>query len=267
MTSEFQDIIEVSNLVTHYGQRQVLKNLNFSVKKGEIRVIMGGSGSGKSTLLNHLLALLKPTSGSIFVDGLDVVNIKGKPLANLRKKMGVAFQGGALFSSMSVGENIKLPLKRHTRLGEHTIDIMTRLKLELMGLAGFEDLMPSELSGGMLKRAGLARAVIMDPKLLFFDEPSAGLDPVTAVELDELILKLRDAMNMTIVVVTHELESAFKIADKITVLFDGEIAITGTVDEIKQSKDQRIVDLINRRPRNEQVDAEQYIKRLTTGKN
>jgi phospholipid/cholesterol/gamma-HCH transport system ATP-binding protein len=262
-----QGIIQVNNLVTHYGERQVLKNLDFSVNKGEIRVIMGGSGSGKSTLLNHLLALLKPTSGSIHINGLDVINARSKDLAKLRKKMGVAFQGGALFSSMTVGENIKLPLKHHTQLDAHTIDIMTRLKLELMGLAGFEDLMPAELSGGMLKRAGLARAVIMDPMLLFFDEPSAGLDPVTAAELDELILKLRDAMNMTIIVVTHELESAFKIADKITVLFDGEIAITGTVDEIKQSQDQRIQDLINRRPRNEKVDAKQYIKRLTTGKN
>lgn len=267
MTSGKENIIEVSQLVTHYGDREVLKNLDFSVEKGEIRVIMGGSGSGKSTLLNHMLALLKPTSGTIAINGVDVVNANRKTLSNLRQKIGVAFQGGALFSSMTVGENIKLPLQHHTKLDEHTIDIMTRLKLELMNLAGFENLMPSELSGGMLKRAGLARAVIMDPKILFFDEPSAGLDPVTAVELDELILKLRDAMNMTIIVVTHELESAFKIADKITVLFDGEIVITGTVDEIKNSKDVRIQNMINRRPRDELLDADQYIKRLTTGKN
>jgi len=267
MTSATQDIIEVKNLVSHYGERQILKNVDFSVKKGEIRVIMGGSGSGKSTLLNHMLALLKPTSGSIKIDQLNILKANRKDLTKLRQKMGVAFQGGALFSSMTVGENIKLPLKHHTELDDNTIDIMTRLKLELMNLAGFENLMPSELSGGMLKRAGLARAVIMDPKLLFFDEPSAGLDPVTAVELDELILKLRDAMNMTIVVVTHELESAFKIADKITVLFDGEVVMTGTVDEIKQSSDERIQNLINRRPRNDVVDAELYIQRLTTGQN
>ena len=267
MTSVPQDIIEVKNLVSHYGERQILRNVDFSVKKGEIRVIMGGSGSGKSTLLNHMLALLKPTSGSIKIDQLNILTANRKDLSKLRQKMGVAFQGGALFSSMTVGENIKLPLKHHTELDDNTIDIMTRLKLELMNLAGFENLMPSELSGGMLKRAGLARAVIMDPKLLFFDEPSAGLDPVTAVELDELILKLRDAMNMTIVVVTHELESAFKIADKITVLFDGEVVMTGTVDEIKQSSDQRIQNLINRRPRKHVVDAEQYIQRLTAGQN
>jgi len=262
-----ENIIEVKNLVSHYGERKILKDVDFSVKKGEIRVIMGGSGSGKSTLLNHMLALLKPTSGTIKIDDLDLLKANRKDLTKLRQKMGVAFQGGALFSSMTVGENIKLPLKHHTELDDNTIDIMTRLKLELMNLAGFENLMPSELSGGMLKRAGLARAVIMDPKLLFFDEPSAGLDPVTAVELDELILKLRDAMNMTIVVVTHELESAFKIADKITVLFDGEVVTTGTVDEIKQSSDERIQNLINRRPRNDVVDAEQYIQRLTTGQN
>ena len=267
MTSVTQDIIEVKNLVSHYGERQILRNVDFSVKKGEIRVIMCGSGSGKSTLLNHMLALLKPTSGSIKIDQLNILTANRKELSKLRQKMGVAFQGGALFSSMTVGENIKLPLKHHTELDDNTIDIMTRLKLELMNLAGFENLMPSELSGGMLKRAGLARAVIMDPKLLFFDEPSAGLDPVTAVELDELILKLRDAMNMTIVVVTHELESAFKIADKITVLFDGEVVMTGTVDEIKQSSDERIQNLINRRPRNDVVDAEQYIQRLTAGQN
>jgi len=262
-----ENIIEVKKLVSHYGERQILNNVDFSVKKGEIRVIMGGSGSGKSTLLNHMLALLKPTSGTIKIDELDLLKANRKDLTKLRQKMGVAFQGGALFSSMTVGENIKLPLKHHTELDDNTIDIMTRLKLELMNLAGFENLMPSELSGGMLKRAGLARAVIMDPKLLFFDEPSAGLDPVTAVELDELILKLRDSMNMTIVVVTHELESAFKIADKITVLFDGEVVMTGTVDEIKQSSDERIQNLINRRPRNDVVDAEQYIQRLTTGQN
>jgi phospholipid/cholesterol/gamma-HCH transport system ATP-binding protein len=267
MTSGKNNIIEVTNLVTHYGERQILNDINFSVEQGEIRVIMGGSGSGKSTLLNHMLALLSPTSGSISIDGIDVVNANRKTLSTLRQKMGVAFQGGALFSSMTVGENIKLPLQHHTKLDKHTIDIMTRLKLELMNLAGFENLMPSELSGGMLKRAGLARAVIMDPKLLFFDEPSAGLDPVTSVELDELILKLRDAMNMTIIVVTHELESAFKIADKITVLFDGEIAITGTVDEIKNSTDKRIQNMINRRARDENIDADQYIQRLTTGNN
>ena len=164
---------------------------------------------------------------------------------------------------MTVAENVELPLREHTDLDQDTIRIMARMKLEMMNLAGFDDLMPSELSGGMLKRAGLARALVMDPKVLFFDEPSAGLDPVVAVELDELILKLRDAMGMTIVVVTHELESAFKIADRITVLDQGGLVITGTVDEVRATDNQRVQDLFNRRSRNQAVDRDAYLQRLT----
>lgn len=256
-------IIQVSQLVTHYGERQILKNVDFSVNKGEIMVIMGGSGSGKSTLLRHLLALEKATSGDVEVDGVNVAKASRGQLAELRKRIGVAFQGGALLSSMSVGDNIKLPLRQHTRLNSDTIDIMARMKLELMNLAGFENMMPAELSGGMLKRTGLARAVIMDPKILFFDEPSAGLDPTTAVELDDLILKLRDAMRMTIVVVTHELESAFKIADRITVLFHGEILAAGTPQEIRGCPDERIQNMIHRRPMQTPVDGDEYLQRLT----
>jgi len=258
-------LIEVNKVDSAYGDRQVLKDISLKVKQGEILVIMGGSGSGKSTLLKNMLGLMKPNSGSIQIDGMDINTANKAEIFKLRRTMGVAFQGGALLSSLSVGDNIKLPLRQHTDLDENTISIMTRLKLELMNLAGFEDLMPSELSGGMLKRAGLARAVIMDPKILFFDEPSAGLDPVTSVELDQLILELRKAMNMTIIVVTHELESAFTIADRITVLFDGEVVITGTVDEIKACEDERVVNLINRTPREVQIDAEKYLSRLTKG--
>ncbi|MEM6937714.1 MAG: ATP-binding cassette domain-containing protein, partial [Pseudomonadota bacterium] len=181
----------------------------------------------------------------------------------LRKELGVSFQGGALFTSMSVGENVALPLREHTDLDENTIRIMSRLKLEVVNLGGFQDLMPSQLSGGMIKRAALARAIVMDPKLLFFDEPSAGLDPVVAAELDDLILQLRDAMRMSMVVVTHELDSAFKIADKITVLDQGKVLLTGTVDEVKNSKLERVQDLLNRRPRDVKVDAEEYLRRLT----
>jgi phospholipid/cholesterol/gamma-HCH transport system ATP-binding protein len=260
-----QPIISISDLNTHYGDRQVLFDVNLQVQPGEIMVIMGGSGSGKSTLLKHLLALKEPTQGEIHIDGQNVASISSKDLRELRKKMGVAFQGGALLSSLSVGENVRLPLEHNTNLDTQTIDIMVRLKLELMSLSGFENLMPSELSGGMLKRAGLARAVIMDPKILCFDEPSAGLDPVTSVELDELILKLREAMNMTMIIVTHELESAFKIADRIMVLFDGKVAAIGTPDEIKKSGDKRIQNLINRKSRDEEVDGEAYLKRLVTG--
>ncbi len=258
-----EDVIQIENLVTHYGDRQILNGINFSVKKGEIMVVMGGSGSGKSTLLRYLLGLNTPTSGHIRLLGKDITKMTADEMHGMRKNMGVAFQGGALFGSMTVGENIQLPLREHTRLDENTMRIMSRMKLEVVNLAGFEDLMPSQLSGGMIKRAALARAIVMDPKLLFFDEPSAGLDPVVAAELDELILRLRDAMNMTIVVVTHELDSAFKIADRITVLDRGEILICGTVDEVRNSDNERIHNLLNRKPRQEIVDVDEYMSRLT----
>lgn len=265
MGETIKPVISIKNLDTHYGDRQVLFDVNLDVQPGEIMVIMGGSGSGKSTLLKHLLALKHPTSGSVTIDGLNLGEASSKEIKLLRKKMGVAFQGGAMLSSLTVGENIRLPLEHNTKLDQQTIDIMMRMKLELMSLAGFENLMPSELSGGMLKRAGLARAVVMDPKILFFDEPSAGLDPITSVELDELILKLREAMNISMVIVTHELDSAFKIADRIMVLFDGKVAQTGTVGEIKNSSDMRIQNLINRRPRDEAMDGDAYLRRLVSG--
>ncbi len=164
---------------------------------------------------------------------------------------------------MSVAENIELPLRHHTKLDENTMRIMSRMKLEVVNLAGFENLMPSELSGGMLKRAALARSIIMDPSLLFFDEPSAGLDPVVSAELDELILRLKQAMKVTIIVVTHELESAFKIADRITVLGHGHLLMTGTVDEVQHSDIEAIQDMINRRPRDEAINADEYLARLT----
>jgi phospholipid/cholesterol/gamma-HCH transport system ATP-binding protein len=265
MTHNFSsnDVIQVENLNAWYGDRHILKNINFSVRKREIMVIMGGSGSGKSTLLRYLLGLNTPASGHIRLLGKDITAMSESELHDMRKSMGVSFQGGALFGSMTVGENIQLPLREHTQLDENTMRIMARMKLEVVNLSGFEDLMPSQLSGGMIKRAALARAIIMDPKLLFFDEPSAGLDPVVSAELDEMILKLRDAMNMTIVVVTHELESAFKIADRITVLDRGEILICGTIDEVRNSNIERIHNLLNRKPRQDAVDVDDYMKRLT----
>ena len=262
-TADSENIIEVENLIAHYGERVILNGINLTVGTGEIRVIMGGSGSGKTTLMRNLLGLNKPSSGSIRIFGKDITKISKRELYALRRKMGVAFQGGALLGSMSVADNIELPLRQHTRLDENTIRIMSRMKLEVVNLAGFEDLMPSELSGGMLKRAALARSIVMDPGLLFFDEPSAGLDPVVSAELDELILRLKEAMNVTIVVVTHELESAFKIADKITVLGQGKVLMTGTVDEVQNSDNEVIQDMLNRRPRDEAVNAEEYLARLT----
>lgn len=255
-------LIKVEQLTTHYGDKRVLDKLNLEVYPGEILVVMGGSGSGKSTLLNHMLGLKTPTSGSVIIDGVDIFRARPKALLQLRKKMGVAFQGGALLSSLTVAENVRLPLEHNTSLDAQTIDIMVRMKLELMNMADTGHLMPSELSGGMLKRAGLARAVVMDPKILFFDEPSAGLDPTTAVELDELILTLREAMNMTIVVVTHELESVFKIADRVVVLFDGEVLANGSVEQIRHSTDERIQNLIHRKPNSNKDDGEVYLQRL-----
>lgn len=255
--------IEVTDLVTHYGTRMILDRVSFSARQGEIMVIMGGSGSGKSTLLRHLLGLNRPTSGSIRLLGSDITKMNANALFDLRRNMGVAFQGGALFNSMTVGENVELPLREHTKLDDSTIRIMSRMKLEVVNLAGFEDLMPSELSGGMIKRAALARAIVMDPKLLFFDEPSAGLDPVASAELDELILMLRDAMNMSIVVVTHELESAFKIADSITVLDHGRILMSDRKDAVRASEHPRIRALLDRKPREESLDGDEYMNRLT----
>lgn len=262
-SSAREPVVEVVDLVTHYGSRQILDGIDLQVYPREILVIMGGSGSGKSTLLRHLLGLRKPTSGHIRILGQDITELDRAGLYALRKKIGVAFQGGALFGSLTVGENVELPLREHTRLDEDTIRIMARMKLEMMNLSGFDALMPAELSGGMLKRAGLARALVMDPQILFFDEPSAGLDPVVAVELDELILKLRDALGMTVIVVTHELHSAFTIADRITVLDQGRLVITGSVDEVRATDNERVQDLFNRRPRNEAVDRDAYLHRLT----
>lgn len=257
------EAITVNNLVTHYGDRKILNDVSMSVHQGEIMIVMGGSGSGKSTILRHMLALETPTSGHISLLGQDITTCNYHELQTLRRRMGVAFQGGALFGSLTVGENVMLPLREHTKLDEQTMKIMCRMKLEVVNLGGFENLMPSELSGGMIKRVALARAIVMDPQLLFFDEPSAGLDPVAAVELDDLILQLRTAMNMTLVVVTHELESAYKIADRITVLDHGDILISDTVDVVKNADNQRIQDLLHRRARKENTDHDEYLNRLT----
>lgn len=262
-TADREVVIQIRDLVTNFGSRRILDNINLDIMQGEVLVIMGGSGSGKSTLLRHVLGLHEPVSGSVHILGKNINRCSSAERLELFRNIGMSFQGGALFSSMTVGENIKLPLREHTQLDEMTMDIMCRIKLEMVNLGGFEDLMPSQLSGGMVKRAALARAVIMDPRILCFDEPSAGLDPVVSAELDEMIIKLRDVMKMTIIVVTHELESAFAIADRITVLDNGQILMTGTVDEIKQADNERIQDLLNRRPRPVNMDADEYLGRLT----
>ncbi len=258
-----EHVLEVEDLVVEYGRRRILDGISMNVRAGEIMVIMGGSGSGKSTLLRHLLGLEVPAGGTVRMLGRDVSEMTNTEMDDLRQHVGVSFQSGALFTSMSVGENVALPLRERQNLDDNTIRIMTRLKLELVSLAGFENLMPSQLSGGMIKRAAFARAIVMDPKLVFFDEPSAGLDPVVSAELDELIIKLRDALGTTIIVVTHELESAFRIADRITVLDHGRVLVTDTVDAVRNCQDQRVQDLLNRTPREMEIDADDYLRRLT----
>jgi phospholipid/cholesterol/gamma-HCH transport system ATP-binding protein len=260
---EGEPAVSVRGLRVRYGNVDVLKGIELDVRQGEIHVIMGGSGSGKSVFLRHLLALERPAVGCIRLFGQDIARLRGRALLDMRKRTGVAFQSGALLSSLTVGENVMLPLREHTRLDENTMRIMMRLKLDIVNLAGCEELMPSQLSGGMTKRAALARAIIMDPKLLFLDEPSAGLDPVVSASLDQLILKLREATGMTLVVVTHELESAFKIADRITVLDRGEVLVSGPVDEVRQSPNDRVQALLTRRVQELELNPEEYLKELT----
>ncbi len=252
--------IEVENLVTHYGDREILKKISFGIPRGKTTVILGGSGCGKSTLLKHLIGLLKPTRGSILINGNDITSMSEDDLNVVRKKMGVLFQGAALLNSMTLADNVALPLREHTRLEESTIRIMVRMKLDLVGLSGFEGFYPSQLSGGMKKRAGLARAMALDPEFLFFDEPSAGLDPVTAAGLDELILRLRNVFKMTITVVTHELPSVFMIADYVIMLDLGEVIFAGPLDELRASGNPRIKMFLERRPETADYSPEDYFR-------
>jgi phospholipid/cholesterol/gamma-HCH transport system ATP-binding protein len=255
-----ENVIEVRDLVTYYGDREILKNISLSIPRGKTTVILGGSGCGKSTLLKHLIRLLKPTRGSILINGKDITLMDEEELNELRKKMGVLFQGSALLNSITVADNVALPLREHTRLKESTIKIMLRMKLDLVGLSGFEHLYPSQLSGGMKKRAALARAMALDPEMLFFDEPSAGLDPVTAAGLDELILKLKNVFRMTIIVVTHEMASVFTIADHVVMLDFGEVIFSGNLDELKASDHPRIRMFLERRPEKEAYSPEDYFR-------
>jgi phospholipid/cholesterol/gamma-HCH transport system ATP-binding protein len=255
--------ISVRNLRVKYGEREILHGINFEVPSGETMVILGGSGSGKSTLLRTLVGLERPSSGEIWIQGKDFASISDEERDELLKKMGMSFQGGALFGSLTVGENVALPLHEHTRLDDSTIEIMVRLKLDQVGLSGFENYMPAQLSGGMKKRAAIARAMAMDPEILFFDEPSAGLDPIIAAGIDELILKLKKAFRITIVVVTHELASAFLIADRMIVLDKGVIVANETTKELQKSQQPRVRQFLDRVPEPELTGEIDYLQMLT----
>jgi phospholipid/cholesterol/gamma-HCH transport system ATP-binding protein len=240
--------ISARDVVVSYGGRRVLDGVNLDVARGETLVLLGGSGSGKSTLLRQMIGLEQPHSGEILVNGIDIGRCTTRELKRVRRSIGVAFQNSALFNSMTVEDNVALPLREHTRLPESTIQLMTWMKLAVVGLADYGKLMPQALSGGMKKRAAVARALSLDPEILVFDEPSAGLDPIVGAELDELILGLKRAFSMTVVVVTHEMASAFRIADRMAMLYKGTLIAVGTKDELQSSSHPRIRQFFDRIP-------------------
>ena len=247
-TAQTEPVISVRDVVVSYNGRRVLDGINLDIARGETMVLLGGSGSGKSTLLRQIIGLERPQSGRILVNGVDLANCRLEDLKKLRRSIGVAFQNAALFNSMSVEDNVALPLREHTRLEESTIRLMTWMKLAVVGLAEFGKLSPQALSGGMKKRAAVARALSLDPEILVFDEPSAGLDPIVAAELDELILGLKRAFNMTVVVVTHEMASAFRIADRMAMLYKGSLIAVGTKGELQSNSHPRIRQFFDRVP-------------------
>ena len=261
--SETDNIIEVRDLVVRYGDHTVIDGVSFEVRRGEIFVILGGSGCGKSTLLRNLVGLMRPSAGTITINNQDFTAMKDNDRSLARKRMGMCFQGSALFNSMTIGDNVALPLREHTKLEESTIEIMTRIKLELVGLGGFADYMPSELSGGMKKRAGLARAMAMDPEIIFYDEPSAGLDPIVAAGLDELIRKMQHTFNVTSIVVTHELESVKMIADRVCMLEKGHVIGIGTLDEIRNIDHPYVERFFARKAQPESDTDEAYLRSMT----
>lgn len=227
------NIIEIKNLVAKYDTKIILDNISLTIKQKEIFIILGSSGGGKTTLLKHIIGLIKPVSGTIDIFGQEVTKMEDDQFDKVLTQIGMLFQGGALINSMKVWENIAIPLEQHTKLAPNIIRDLVKQKLSLVNLEHAFNLYPSELSGGMKKRVALARAIAMDPKILFFDEPSAGLDPITALELDELILELKDKLGITLVIVTHELESIKRIADRVLYLQKGKNIFIGTLDEAK----------------------------------
>ncbi len=243
-----ENIIEVKNLVTHYGETQVLDDVSFSVRRGEIFLIIGGSGCGKTTLLKQMCGLLTPTSGEILYRGHNLAGMDEEELAEMQQTIGIAFQSSGLFNSMTVGDNVALPIREYGNVDPRLVDSIVRMKLSVVGLGHAKDLMPSELSGGMRKRAGLARAIALDPPLVYFDEPSAGLDPIIASGLDELILDLNRLLGITFIIVTHELDSIRKVADRILMLDLGRVVFLGSTEDAERTEQQRVRQFFERRP-------------------
>jgi phospholipid/cholesterol/gamma-HCH transport system ATP-binding protein len=238
-------IIQVEHLVRKFGERAVLDGISFNVPRGETLVIMGGSGCGKSTLLRHLIGSIKPTSGYVKLFGEEITSMKERELERVRLRFGMLFQSGALLASLTVGENVALPLLQHTDKSVDEIEAIVKQKLEMVGLTGFEDLKPDEISGGMKKRVGLARALALDPELLFSDEPTSGLDPIMTAVVDELTMKLTHGTHMTAVVVSHDMTSAFRIASRMIMLGHGGIVAQGTPDEIRNSPNPEVQQFIH----------------------
>ncbi|MCC7192253.1 MAG: ABC transporter ATP-binding protein [Phycisphaeraceae bacterium] len=237
-TSESAPVIRVRNLVKRFDGRTVLDGINLDVQPGETLVVMGGSGCGKSTLLRHMIGSLRPDEGTIELLGQDITTLDEAQMNEVRKKFGILFQSGALFNSMTLRQNVALPLEEHTPLDHGTIDIMVKIKLEMVGLREHADKYPAQISGGMKKRAGLARALALDPRILFYDEPSAGLDPVTSAEIDMLMMNLSKTLGVTSVVVTHEMDSAFRIADRMAMLDKGRMLLVEDRSYFERLRDQ-----------------------------
>jgi len=243
-----EPVVEVTDLFRKFGARTVIDNLSFTIHRGETLVIMGGSGCGKSTLLRHIIGVMKPTAGSVKIFGQEITNMNDRQIADIRRRFGMLFQSGALLASLTVGENVALPLFQHTDMSAAEVQEIVTQKLQTVGLNGFENLKPAEISGGMRKRVGLARALALDPELLFSDEPTSGLDPIMTAVVDKLTLELTHGEGMTAVVVTHDMTSAFRIATRMIMLGRGKILAQGSPDEIRTHPDPEVQQFINGEP-------------------
>jgi len=248
MSAEIQPVVEVTDLVRKFGNRTVLNGISLKVHRGETLVIMGGSGCGKSTLLRHIIGVMKPSAGSVKIFGDEITTKNDREIDDVRRRFGMLFQSGALLASLTVGENVALPLFHHTDMSAEEVQERVTYKLQMVGLNGFENLKPAEISGGMRKRVGLARALALDPELLFSDEPTSGLDPIMTAVVDKLTLELTHGEGMTAVVVTHDMTSAFRIATRMIMLGRGTIIAQGTPDEIRTHPDPEVQQFINGEP-------------------